>query len=71
MKTPNVVTVSTKYQVVIPKEVRERLGIEPGQKVQAFAFEDRIELVPLQPITALRGFLLGVDTTLDRDPDRV
>lgn len=70
MKQPNVVTVSSKYQVVIPREVRERLGIEPGQKVQAFAFEDRIELVPLQPIQSLRGFLLGIDTTLDRAPDR-
>ena len=41
----NVVTVSPKYQVVIPKEIRERLGIQPGQKIQAFAFEDRVELV--------------------------
>ena len=67
----NVVTVSSKYQIVIPKEVRERLGIEPGQKVQAFAFEDRIELVPLQPIHKLRGFLKGIDTTVDREDDRV
>lgn len=67
----NVVTVSSKYQIVIPKEVRERLGIEPGQKVQAFAFEDRIELVPLQPIQKMRGFLKGIDTTVDRAPDRV
>lgn len=67
----NVVTVSSKYQIVIPKEVRERLGIQPGQKVQAFAFEDRIELVPLQPIHKLRGFLKGIDTTVDREPDRV
>lgn len=67
----SVVTVSSKYQIVIPKEVRERLGIEPGQKVQAFAFEDRIELVPLQPIQKMRGFLKGIDTTVDRAPDRV
>ncbi len=66
----NVVTVSSKYQVVIPKELRERLGIEPGQKVQAFAFEDRIELVPIQPVESMRGFLKGIDTSVDREPDR-
>jgi len=67
----NVVTVSPKYQVVIPKEIRERLGIQPGQKIQAFAFEDRVELVPLQPIESLRGFLKGIDTNIEREPDRV
>jgi AbrB family looped-hinge helix DNA binding protein len=67
----NVVTVSSKYQIVIPKELRQRLGIEPGQKVQAFALEDRIELVPIRPLKTLRGFLKGIDTTVDRDADRV
>lgn len=66
----NVVTVSSKYQIVIPKELRERLGIEPGQKLQAFALEDRIELVPIQPVRSMRGFLSGIDTTVDREPDR-
>ncbi|MGD8868232.1 MAG: AbrB/MazE/SpoVT family DNA-binding domain-containing protein [Gemmatimonadales bacterium] len=67
----NVVTVSSKYQIVIPKELRERLGIEPGQKVQAFALEDRIELVPIRPLKSMRGFLRGIDTTVDREADRV
>ncbi len=67
----NVVTVSPKYQVVIPKEIRDRMGIVPGQKIQVFAFEDRIELVPLQPIESLRGFLKGSDTTIEREADRV
>jgi len=67
----NVVTVSSKYQIVIPKELRQRLGIEPGQKVQAFALEDRIELVPIRPLKTLRGFLKGIDTSIDRDADRV
>jgi AbrB family looped-hinge helix DNA binding protein len=66
----NVVTVSSKCQIVIPKELRERLGIEPGQKLQAFALEDRIELVPIQPLKSMRGFLSGIDTTVDREPDR-
>ena len=67
----NVVTVSSKCQIVIPKELRERLGIEPGQKVQTFAVEDGIELVPIRPLRTLRGFLKGIDTSVDREVDRV
>ena len=66
-----VVTVSPKYQVVIPKDVRERLGIQPGQKIQALAFGDRIELVPLRHPSQLRGFLRNVDATFEREPDRL
>lgn len=66
-----VVTVSPKYQVVIPKDVRERLGIKPGQKLQAIAFGDRIELVPLRPPSELRGFLKGITAEFERDPDRL
>lgn len=65
-----VVTVSPKYQVVIPKDVRERLGIQPGQKIQALVYGDRIELVPLRRPTELRGFLKDVKNSFQRDPDR-
>jgi AbrB family looped-hinge helix DNA binding protein len=65
------VTVSPKFQVVIPREVRESLGIRPGQKVQVFRYEDRIELVPVRPVRETRGFLEGIDTEVERDPDRV
>ncbi len=65
------VTISPKFQVVIPKEVRERLRLKPGQKVAVFEFENRIELVPLRPMKALRGFLAGMDTRLERDGDRL
>lgn len=65
------VTVSTKYQVVIPKRVRERMGIKPGQKVQVISYMERIELVPLKSINEGRGFLEGIDTTIDREQDRV
>lgn len=64
------VTISPKFQVVIPKAIRERLGLSPGQKVQAVLYGDRIELIPLQPARRLRGFLKGIDTTVPRDPDR-
>ena len=64
------VTVSPKFQVVIPKEIRESLKLAPGQKIQALLYENRIELIPLRPIKKMRGFLKGIDTSIDRDTDR-
>jgi len=64
------VTISPKFQVVIPKEIREKLGLEPGQKVEAFEYDGRIELIPVRPIRQMRGFLKGLDTTVDREADR-
>lgn len=66
----DVVTISPKFQVVIPRAVRERLQLEPGQKVQALVYDDRVELIPVRPAKALRGFLKGIDTTLPRDGGR-
>jgi AbrB family looped-hinge helix DNA binding protein len=66
-----VVTVSPKYQVVIPLKVRRSLGLKPGYKVQVILYENRIELIPLQSIKQMRGFLKGIDTTIARETDRV
>jgi len=65
------VTVSPKYQVVIPRSVRDALNIKPGQKVQVIHYGNRIEMIPLRPIREARGFLKGIDTTIDREQDRV
>ncbi|HXM69645.1 MAG TPA: AbrB/MazE/SpoVT family DNA-binding domain-containing protein [Thermoanaerobaculia bacterium] len=65
------VTVSPKFQVVIPREVRDSLGLVPGEQLQVFRYGDRIELVPVRPIRKMRGFLKGIDTTVTRDPDRL
>ena len=65
------VTISPKFQVVIPRAVREQLGLEPGQKVQALAYNNRVELIPVQPLRRMRGFLKGIDTSVARDRDRV
>ena len=65
-----VVTISPKFQVVIPREIREHLDLEPGQKVQAFVFGDRIEFIPVKPAKKMRGFVRGIDTTVEREPDR-
>ena len=63
------VTVSPKYQVVIPKTVRERVGIMAGEKLQILSFDDRIELVRMRPMRQMRGFLRGLDATFIRDED--
>jgi len=65
------VTVSPKYQVVIPKDVRESLGIFSGQKIQVLTYRNRIELIPIKPMKKMRGFLKGINTKVMRDKDRV
>jgi len=65
------VTVSPKFQVVIPKEIRESMGIVSGQKVQILTYQNRIELIPLKPMKELRGLLKRIDTDVERDSDRV
>jgi len=65
------VTVSPKYQVVIPKAVREALKLHPGQKMQIVEYAGRIELIPERDIKELRGFLKGINTEFKREEDRV
>jgi AbrB family looped-hinge helix DNA binding protein len=65
------VTISPKYQVVIPKSIREALGLRPGQKVQVIQYGSRVELVPVVPVKQLRGFLRGIDTDVPREADRL
>ncbi len=65
------VTISPKFQVVIPLAIREELGLRPGQKVEAIAYEGRIEFIPVRPAKELRGFVRGIDTRVPRDNDRV
>jgi AbrB family looped-hinge helix DNA binding protein len=63
-------TVSSKFQVVLPKAVREHYNLHPGQVLQLICLPDRIELLPLQPASALRGFLKGPNS-FEREPDRL
>ncbi len=65
------VTISPKFQVVIPKDMRERLGLRPGQKIQAIIYEGRIELIPTRTPQEMRGFLPKLDTKVVREKDRV
>lgn len=65
------VTVSPKFQVVIPREVRESLHLRPGQKMQVVEYSGRIELIPERDIAELRGFLKGINTDFERENDRI
>ena len=65
------VTVSPKYQVVIPKTIREALKLYPGQKMQIVEYAGRIELIPERDIKALRGFRRGINTEFTREGDRI
>ena len=65
------VTVSPKYQVVIPKSIREALHLRPGQKMRIVEYEGQIELIPERDIKELRGFLKGINTDFERDEDRL
>jgi AbrB family looped-hinge helix DNA binding protein len=67
----SIVTLSPKFQVVIPQRIRESLGLKPGQKVEAIQYLDRVELIPVRSPRAMRGSLKGINTTVPRDKDRV
>ncbi len=65
------VTISPKFQVVIPKGIRNSMRLRAGQRVEILRYDNRIELIPLRPLSRMRGFLKGIRTDVRRDPDRV
>jgi AbrB family looped-hinge helix DNA binding protein len=65
------VTLSPKFQVVIPQSVREALRLTAGEKLRVIRYADRVEFIPVRPMKSMRGFLRGMDTTLTREPDRL
>lgn len=67
----NKITVSPKYQVVIPKDIREQAGVKVGMKLEIVAYGNRIELIPIEPMKKLRGIVSGIDLKIDRDEDRL
>ncbi|MGD8461683.1 MAG: AbrB/MazE/SpoVT family DNA-binding domain-containing protein [Desulfobacterales bacterium] len=65
------VTISPKFQIVIPRKVRDSLNLKPGLKVQVLVYGNRIELIPLKKISEMRGFLKGINTEIEREPERI
>ncbi len=66
----NSVKLSPKYQIVIPREIRESMNLHPGEEMQVFEFEGRIEVVPVRPIRQMRGRFKGIDTLVEREEER-
>jgi len=66
-----IVTVSPKFQVVIPRHIRKSMGLEPGMRLHVFNHDDRVEFVPVRSPKSMRGFLKGIDTTIEREEDRL
>jgi len=67
----NTVTLSNEYQLIIPKEINESIGLEPGSSFEVMAYNNRIELIPISPIWKLKGIFKGIDTNIVRNDDRV
>ena len=65
------VTVSPKYQVVIPEDVRKSMGVRPGEKFQVVSYDGRVQLIPLRKMRDMKGWLSGMDTTITREADRI
>lgn len=67
----NTVTLSPKFQVVIPQAIREALQLKAGEKLRVLRYGDRVEFIPVRSIQEMRGFLRGMDTTIEREDDRL
>ena len=65
------VTLSPKYQVVIPQRVREKMGLKPGERFHVLNYDGRVELVPVRKMREMRGFLRGLNSDVPRDEDRL
>ena len=65
------VTISSKYQVVIPKDIRESIGLHVGAKLEVITYGSRIELVPIVPMKKLKGAFKGLNTDIQREDDRI
>ena len=63
------VTISPKYQVVIPQRIRESLGLRSGEKVRMISFQGRVEIIPLRKLESMRGYLKGINTQFEREGD--
>lgn len=67
----NTVVVSPKFQVVIPKEIRENVGLKAGTVLEVITYGNRIEFVPIQPMKNLKGLFKGINTEIEREENRV
>jgi len=64
------VKISSKFQIVIPREARTALRLRPGQRVRVFVYDGRLEIIPIRPMKEMRGFVRGMDSSFEREKDR-
>ncbi|ABU58930.1 MULTISPECIES: AbrB/MazE/SpoVT family DNA-binding domain-containing protein [Roseiflexus] len=62
-------TISSKYQVVIPRAIREKWNVKPGQKVRFIVYGNRLEIVPVRDLKTARGFLRGMSSDIEREEE--
>jgi len=67
----NTVTLSSEYQVNFPKEIFEPIGFKAGTSFEVIMYDNMVELVPIRPMSSLRGMLKGIDTAIEREEDRL
>jgi AbrB family looped-hinge helix DNA binding protein len=67
----NIVTLSPKFQVVIPFAIRKALHLNAGQKLRVMHYDNKIEFIPIPKMQQMRGSLRGMDTTIEREEDRL
>ena len=67
----DIVTIPPKYQVVIPRAIRTQLALKPGMQMQVLRYGERLEFVLVRKASDMRGFLKGIDTSVEREKDRV
>lgn len=65
------VTLSPKFQVVIPRAIRDAMGLVPGEKLRVLRYGDRVELIPARSAKEMRGYLKGMSTEVEREEDRL
>jgi AbrB family looped-hinge helix DNA binding protein len=62
-------TISSKFQVVIPRKIREQYHLRPGQKLVFIPYKNSLRIVIVPPIEEGYGFLEGIETTVERDEE--
>lgn len=65
------VTISPKFQMVIPRAIRKQMALKPGMRLHVFHHDDRVEFIPVRDPKSMRGFLKGMETSLEREEDRL
>lgn len=65
------VTISPKFQIVLPEAIRKLMNLKPGEKLIVLNYDNRIEYIPQKSIKDFKGSLKGISTKIDKEADRL